>query len=343
MAHKKGTGSTRNGRDSNAQRLGIKKYGGEKVTAGNILVRQRGTKYHVGNNVGIGGDDTLFSLVDGIVHFERKGKSRKKVSVYSTNRSNQRKSRRDEGKQPSRLSNRAQNMVAIKKPSRGGLKTLAVHAGIRASQVAKSPGSNITTLEISDVFVDPAVKDEELALNYLHQVIARSTELSQPHHFVAPSDTLTTYEFKEQDTRVFRRTGTRTVRFRQYYREVPLYGSLATVELGQNRELISVNSVIAESFSLSPNPQVKEAQVLEMIAEISGSPMELEQNKPRLYFYFDTNDSAGWKLVFIIQSVVKRITNHDGIMLSTVAVPEVVDYVVDANDGRLVAEIARTQ
>ena len=83
MAHKKGTGSTRNGRDSNAQRLGVKRYGGENVRAGNILIRQRGTKYHPGNNVGIGKDDTLFALIDGIVTFERKGKSRKKVSVYT--------------------------------------------------------------------------------------------------------------------------------------------------------------------------------------------------------------------------------------------------------------------
>ncbi len=83
MASKKGTGSTRNGRDSNAQRLGVKKYGGEQVVAGNILVRQRGTKYHVGNNVGIGSDDTLFSLINGVVKFERKGKNRKKVSVYA--------------------------------------------------------------------------------------------------------------------------------------------------------------------------------------------------------------------------------------------------------------------
>jgi large subunit ribosomal protein L27 len=82
MAHKKGTGSTRNGRDSNAQRLGVKRFGGQVVRAGNILVRQRGTKFHPGNNVGIGSDDTLFSLVDGVVTFERKGKSRKKVSVY---------------------------------------------------------------------------------------------------------------------------------------------------------------------------------------------------------------------------------------------------------------------
>ena len=82
MAHKKGTGSTRNGRDSNAQRLGVKRYGGEVVRAGNIIVRQRGTKFHPGNNVGRGSDDTLFALVDGIVTFERKDRTRKKISVY---------------------------------------------------------------------------------------------------------------------------------------------------------------------------------------------------------------------------------------------------------------------
>ncbi|MBK1989545.1 50S ribosomal protein L27 [Sphaerospermopsis aphanizomenoides BCCUSP55] len=82
MAHKKGTGSTRNGRDSNAQRLGVKRFGGQTVRAGNILIRQRGTKFHPGNNVGIGSDDTLFALVDGVVTFERKGKTRKQVSVY---------------------------------------------------------------------------------------------------------------------------------------------------------------------------------------------------------------------------------------------------------------------
>jgi large subunit ribosomal protein L27 len=82
MAHKKGVGSTRNGRDSNAQRLGVKRSDGQAVLAGNILVRQRGTKLHPGNNVGIGSDDTLFALVDGVVKFERLGKDRKKVSVY---------------------------------------------------------------------------------------------------------------------------------------------------------------------------------------------------------------------------------------------------------------------
>jgi large subunit ribosomal protein L27 len=82
MAHKKGGGSTKNGRDSNAQRLGVKKFGGQSVRAGNILVRQRGTKMHPGNNVGRGSDDTLFALVDGLVKFERVGKSRQRVSVY---------------------------------------------------------------------------------------------------------------------------------------------------------------------------------------------------------------------------------------------------------------------
>lgn len=82
MAHKKGGGSSRNGRDSNAQRLGVKRFGGQKVLAGSILVRQRGTQMHPGANVGIGSDDTLFALADGIVKFERVGKSRQKVSVY---------------------------------------------------------------------------------------------------------------------------------------------------------------------------------------------------------------------------------------------------------------------
>ncbi len=83
MAHKKGSGSTRNGRDSNSKRLGVKRYSGELVTAGSILVRQRGTKFHAGNNVGIGGDYTLFALIYGVVKFERYGKNRKKVSVYA--------------------------------------------------------------------------------------------------------------------------------------------------------------------------------------------------------------------------------------------------------------------
>jgi len=82
MAHKKGVGSSRNGRDSHAQRLGVKKFGGEKVKAGNILVRQRGTKFHPGNNVGKGSDDTLFALVDGVVNFERKDRDRLKISIY---------------------------------------------------------------------------------------------------------------------------------------------------------------------------------------------------------------------------------------------------------------------
>lgn len=83
MAHKKGVGSSRNGRDSNAQYLGVKKYDGEKVLAGNILVRQRGTRIHPGDHVGIGRDDTLFALANGKVKFSRLGKTRKKVSIVA--------------------------------------------------------------------------------------------------------------------------------------------------------------------------------------------------------------------------------------------------------------------
>lgn len=83
MSHKKAAGSSKNGRDSNAQRRGVKKFGGENVVAGNIIVRQVGTKIHPGENVGMGKDYTLFSLIDGVVTFERKGRDRKKVSVYA--------------------------------------------------------------------------------------------------------------------------------------------------------------------------------------------------------------------------------------------------------------------
>jgi len=82
MAHKKGVGSTRNGRDSSGKRLGVKRFGGEQVTAGSIIVRQRGTTFHPGNNVGCGKDYTLFALVEGVVKFERKDKKRQQISVY---------------------------------------------------------------------------------------------------------------------------------------------------------------------------------------------------------------------------------------------------------------------
>ena len=84
MAHKKGQGSSRNGRDSNAQRRGVKVYGGEAVSAGAILIRQLGTRIHPGRNVGIGKDYTIFAKIDGVVKYERFGKDRKKVSVYAS-------------------------------------------------------------------------------------------------------------------------------------------------------------------------------------------------------------------------------------------------------------------
>ncbi|MCK4558489.1 MAG: 50S ribosomal protein L27 [Calditrichia bacterium] len=82
MAHKKGVGSSRNGRESESKRLGVKAFGGQPVSAGSIIIRQRGTRIHPGNNVGVGRDDTIFAKIDGIVKFERKDKTRKKVSVY---------------------------------------------------------------------------------------------------------------------------------------------------------------------------------------------------------------------------------------------------------------------
>ncbi len=83
FAHHKGGGSTKNGRDSNSKRLGIKRSDGQEVLAGGILVRQRGTKIHAGNNVGLGSDHTLYALIDGVVRYERLGKDKKKVSVYA--------------------------------------------------------------------------------------------------------------------------------------------------------------------------------------------------------------------------------------------------------------------
>jgi large subunit ribosomal protein L27 len=83
MAHKKGVGSSRNGRDSQSKRLGVKRFGGESVSAGSIIIRQRGTSIHPGDNVGIGKDHTLFALIDGVVQFARMGKDRKRVSVLS--------------------------------------------------------------------------------------------------------------------------------------------------------------------------------------------------------------------------------------------------------------------
>ena len=83
MAHKKGQGSTSNGRDSIGKRLGVKKFGGEIVSAGSIIIRQRGTRFYPGQNVGMGGDHTLFAKVDGVVKFERKGREKKLVSVYT--------------------------------------------------------------------------------------------------------------------------------------------------------------------------------------------------------------------------------------------------------------------
>ena len=85
MAHKKAGGSSKNGRDSNAQRLGVKRFGGQKVGPGDIIIRQRGTKFHAGRNVGLGRDYTIYALIDGFVKFEHRDKKRRKISVYPSN------------------------------------------------------------------------------------------------------------------------------------------------------------------------------------------------------------------------------------------------------------------
>jgi large subunit ribosomal protein L27 len=357
MAHKKGTGSTRNGRDSNAKRLGVKRFGGEEVRAGYILVRQRGTKFHPGNNVGRGGDDTLFALIDGIVAFERKGKNRKKISVYpdddvrenladppygktiklsgSGSRTDQKSqgvgSRSTIADRPSTESVR--DMVTVRKPFKDGFKTLALHS--RLLDYPLTLKAEVGSMRVWNIPQEATSKPEDLALAYLQQVLERE----QPRPFRTSDHTLMTYEFKKQDVKVFRRTGKTTVRFRQYYHDIPLYGSLATVELDDQGQLVSINSVIAEPSNLETSAKVSERRVIELVADAAGSTPEELNAEPQLYFFFDSKVQEQWKLVFIVHNIVKVDANGQDIN----QMPEVVDYVVDATTGEIIAELARTQ
>jgi large subunit ribosomal protein L27 len=354
MAHKKGTGSTRNGRDSNAQRLGVKRFGGQGVRAGNILVRQRGTRFHPGNNVGRGSDDTLFALIDGVVTFERRGKHRKKVSVYpcgakentSSNFLSQSETKISSVELPKRQSQSLENhytqssnpimgrdMVIIKKPSKDGFRTLALHSRLLDSQVTIK--AEMSKIKIGDVLNHSSLNDEELALHYLQKILERE----QPQPFVPTKNKLITYEFKRQDIKVFRRTGTTTVRFKQHYRDIPLYGSLATVELSRNRELVSINSVIAEPVDLKISAQISTDHALKIVSDALGHSEDCSTAEPHLYFYFDSSVVEQWRLVFIIQDVIKHNVNAQ----ESRTIPEVVDYVIDASTGIIVAELARIQ
>lgn len=358
MAHKKGTGSTRNGRDSNAQRLGVKRYGGQAVRAGNILVRQRGTKIHPGNNVGRGRDDTLFALIDGVVTFERFGKRRQKVSVYSnesvvvspnscdlepgsvkdsprsTTGSAVNVTSHETGITNSNSLKGSIKMMTIRKPFRNGFITLALHAKLLDSPITMD--GDIDTLEVKKVSNPSAFSDEELALRYLKHVL----EIEQPRLFIESQETRTSFEFKKQDIKTLRRTGITTVRFRQLQNGIPFYGSLAIVELDQHRELVSINSSIAEFESLTTAARLTESDVLKIVGEAADCSIETIGSTPQLHFYFDTGFEKNWKLVFIIQNVLKQddVERQENRFL-----PEVVDYVIDAVTGQIVAEIPRIQ
>lgn len=342
MAHKKGTGSTRNGRDSTAQRLGVKRYGGQAVRAGNILVRQRGTRFHPGNNVGRGRDDTLFALIDGFVVFERKGKNRQKVSVYAPDRQvveqnpfgiNRKKSRSQNLFPLDELKVGSTIMTSIKKPFKDGFKTLALHSKLLDTPITMNADIQLTN--VTKIADHAALSDADLALQYLHQVLVRE----QPKRFVESSDRQTIYEFQAQDVKTFNRTRTTTVRFKQFYQAIPLYGSLATVELSDQRELVSINSVIAEPRNLKTSPQITERDAIGIVSEAAGVEADKLNDKPQLYYYFDDATENHWRLVFILHNVIKPNPEP----CSTRYLPEVIDFVVDAETGQIIAEIPRTQ
>jgi large subunit ribosomal protein L27 len=326
MAHKKGTGSTRNGRDSNAQHLGIKRYGGQEVHAGTILVRQRGTKIHPGCNVGRGSDDTLFALVSGVVTYERKGKSRKKVSVYQGDIT------RTNSLLPP-VPSKGREMRMFTTSFKDGFRTLALHSRLLDS--AMTLRANFGSMRVWDEPNYSALNDEQLALHYLQQVLERE----HPQSFLPSKDTQITYEFRSQDIKSFKRTGTTTVRFKQFYSGILLYGSLATVEFNQDRQLVSINSVIAEPKDLEISPQLRVEQVLGIINDAAGYSSGELHIEPQLCFYFDDTCVNQWRLVFIVPGIVKRNVVSQG----NLPIHEVVDYVIDANTGEVFAELPRMQ
>lgn len=335
MAHKKGTGSTRNGRDSKAKRLGVKRFGGEEVPAGAIIVRQRGTKIHPGKNVGRGGDDTLYARTSGTVVFERRKKNGKKVSVYPFPSDNSKQDVTPLGSSKRTTPSKGRVMVTIKQPFKDGFKTLALY-GRPFDNSPRHKGAVVDREKTWDIPDRSKLDDKDLALRYLEQVLGDE----QPQFFVMTKNKQKTVEFKLQDVRAFKRTGTTTIRFRQYYQDVPLYGSMAIIELNKERELVSLNSAIAEPFDLEASARINKDEVLEIVSDAAGhsSQKELNAEQIHLYFFFDSNSGSRWRLVFITPNVVKHnVTNQDFLM------PEVVDYVVDANSGDIIAELPRTQ
>jgi large subunit ribosomal protein L27 len=343
MASKKGTGSTRNGRDSNAQRLGVKLYGGQSAKAGSIIVRQRGTTVHAGSGVGVGKDYTLYALRSGTVTFERRGKNGTKVSVYPSKRTSNLSSfeKTDTHKQetptrslekPTRPQDlkRGRPMLTIKRNFKDGLRTLVLNSRLLDSPLTLKNEVEVGTTQVWNIPESSLLNDEQLAIEYLNRVLDRE----QPQRFKAPDIARKTYEFKSQNIKLFKKTGITTVRLTQYYEDIPLYGSVASVDLDEARELVSINLVVAEPIVLHTSPQIDEERALQIVIDAVGNnPEEKLDAQPHLYFYFDRKATQQWQLVFIVNDVVKY--SEDRL--------KVVDYVIDAVEGRVVDELARMQ
>jgi large subunit ribosomal protein L27 len=334
MASKKGTGSTRNGRDSKAQRLGVKCYGGEVVKPGSIIVRQRGTSFHPGNNVGLGKDYTIFARIGGIVAFERKGKNSKKVSVYPVPQTELTEPR---SSSPIDLSKAGSRMVAtIRRDFKDGFRMLALHYKLLDSPITLSEEFKIGTTKIDNVPNSSLLNYEELAIAYLNQIL----EEDRPQRFRDSEVDKLTYEFKLEKVKTSKITGLTTLWFRQHYKDIPFYNSKLTVEMDKDRQLVSINSVIAETININTVPKISKDEALQVVVNaVSSSNKELLNKHSYVCLYYEHANSERWKLVYIFQDITK---NNDSFEEHRF-MPEVVDYVIDANNGTIVDELPRTQ
>lgn len=357
MAHKKGTGSTRNGRDSNAQRLGVKRFGGASVKAGNILVRQRGTKIHPGNNVGLGRDHTLFSLIPGVVCYERLGRKRQKVSVYPSEGNSGKSSITDDkygnfessasklmkdvsitvilAVQPSQSN--TEQLMDRKKPVNTGLKIFTLQNDLLDSDSS----SNIAIT--SGHFVASErhhATSEEIASNYLKQALEKESSSLAAASFANLQGNRVSYQFRSFKTERLALTETQTVKFRQYYRNIPIYGSLATVELDDNNQLLSINSAFGEPFdSNSPSEKlISKEEILERFPELKDVRHRSPNDPDTLHYYFESF-AEKWRLAYIVRNVFKAGEDQNQLLHG----PRVVDYVIDAYTGEMITEIPRTQ
>jgi large subunit ribosomal protein L27 len=349
MASKKGTGSTRNGRDSNPQKLGVKRFGGQRVTAGCIIIRQRGTSVHAGLNVGVGRDYTLYSLIDGVVTFERRGKSGKKVSVYAPaiaegsdsvyfDRRNQVVSSSHKPAFPQEQETKKQQVISmfqIEQPFEGGLKTVTLDSRLLDCSIEiKGAKTNVVDVPVISKQESLGITEETLARLYLKKILYDE----HPQKFKS-NVKHKTFEFKTQEIKTFKRTGITTIKFSQCYSDIPLYGSLAIIEISKERELLAANLVIAKPASVEVSHRLDSKHVLAVVSKASGHDSHELLSEPSLYF-FNNSDPECWILVFIVSDVVKRSQTDETFGRS---MPKVVDYIVDANTGEIITEMARTQ